>query len=522
MITDENLEKLRFLWSNDHKCEWIETFLKIPDKTGKMVPFKLTSEQRYLVENLSGKNIINKSRQLGISAVVLALSIRACVVDSNVKCLLVSHSLESTNKIFSKLKTIFFSLPDWLRPELHLNSRQELSFFNGSSISCVTCGNKDLARGATLNGIVHLSEYAFWKRQKGQLNSIMQALSSSGTLIIESTSNGFNDFSELYMKARNGENDFKPFFFGWLDGMELFRDEYALAVRDFKKRNGKLLTPDDYDEEEKQLQSLGMTIEQAIWRRSIVSIHGADHFRREYPASPSEGFITTSASVFDLKKVDSLIGTIRTGKRKDIPKSEIENLPPVLAQYMPLKLKIWQKPMKIMKYFIGCDVAEGKGQDYSTCVVLSGCGEEVCEFRSNTIEPYRFAELVNALGRYYNKALLVVEKASGGHAVISRLRYDYKYLNMLKYKSYDQFNRVVWQVGFETNKKSKSIAVNDCIELFDRGLILINSVDLLDEMKTFQVDDNGSFNAVRGCHDDLVAGLWLAVQGFKSPFYYPF
>ena len=155
-------------------------------------------------------------------------------------------------------------------------------------------------------------------------------------------------------------------------------------------------------------------------------------------------------------------------------------------------------------------------------MVLSGSGEDVCEFRSNRIQPYQFAEVVNALGRYYNKGLLVVEKASGGHAVIQRLRYDYKYLNMLKYKSYDQFNRAVWQVGFDTNKKSKSIAVNDCIELFDKGLILINSVDLLDEMKTFQVDDNGGFNAVRGCHDDLVAGLWLAVQGFKSPFYYPF
>ena len=351
----------------------------------------------------------------------------------------------------------------------------------------------------------------------------MQALSSSSTLIIESTSNGFNNFSDLYMAARNRENDFVPFFFGWLDGKELFKKDYQNAVKSYKLRHeNKLLSPDEYDDEERSLQALGMTVEQAIWRRSIIAVHGSEYFRREYPASPTEGFFSTSASVFDLKRVDSLLATIRTQKRKDIPKSDIEGLPPILAQYMPKSLTIWQKPMKIMKYFIGVDVAEGTGKDSSTVVVLSGSGEEVAEFKSNRIQPYQFAEVVNALGRYYNKGLLIVEKASGGHAVIQRLRYDHRYLNMMKYRTYDEFNRCVWKIGFDTNKKTKSIAVNDCIELFDRGLLLINSVDLLEEMKTFQVDDNGSFNAVKGCHDDLVSGLWLACQGFKSGFWYPF
>ena len=166
MISQENLEKLRFLWSDDHKAEWIETFLKIPDKTGKLVPFKLTSEQRYLVENLGQRNIINKSRQLGISVITVALAIRQCVISPNTKCLLVSHSQESTAKVFEKLKAIFFTLPNWLRPELLLNSRQELALTNGSSISCITAGNKDIGRGATLNGVVHLSEFALEESKK--------------------------------------------------------------------------------------------------------------------------------------------------------------------------------------------------------------------------------------------------------------------------------------------------------------------------------------------------------------------
>jgi hypothetical protein len=59
-------------------------------------------------------------------------------------------------------------------------------------------------------------------------------------------------------------------------------------------------------------------------------------------------------------------------------------------------------------------------------------------------------------------------------------------------------------------------------EWFDKGLIDIQSNDLLEEMKTFVAEDNGSFNAVSGCHDDLVSACWLAIQGIKNGFWYPF
>ena len=42
---------------------------------------------------------------------------------------------------------------------------------------------------------------------------------------------------------------------------------------------------------------------------------------------------------------------------------------------------------------------------------------------------------------------------------------------------------VIWNVGFDTNNKTKSIAVNDAREWFDKGLVDINSNNLLEEMK---------------------------------------
>ena len=95
-------------------------------------------------------------------------------------------------------------------------------------------------------------------------------------------------------------------------------------------------------------------------------------------------------------------------------------------------------------------------------------------------------------------------------------------MNMTKYKTYDEFNRTVWNVGFSTNNKTKSIAVNDAREWFDKGMVGIVSNYLLEEMKTFVAEENGSFNAVIGSHDDLVSAMWLCIQGFKNGFWYPF
>ena len=526
-ISLDTAKKLNWLWKDENKIEWIQTFIKIADKDGNIVPFILTNEQRKLVENLAHQNIISKSRQLGISVVTVALSIRACVVNPNTNCVLISHNQSSTNAVFDKLKQQFYSLPDWLRPKLIQNNRQALTFENGSSIVCMTAGNKDCGRGSTYSGgIVHLSEFAFWKDQQRQLKSIMQAVTSSSTVIIESTSNGYNEYSNLFLQARNGENAFKPFFFNWINGRSLFKLQYDESVKLYKaQHDDKMLTEEEYDEEEKALAKLGMTPEQAVWRRDKISISGLDAFHVEYPSTPEESFLATGSSVFDNTKVIKLQQALSQSKVMPIVLDKIVGLPQILRPYVQNKsLSVYQIPKVGMRYYIGVDVSEGLGgkHDYSTMFIMDRDGKQVAEFRNNKIKPYLYADVVNAVGRWYDKALLTVEKASGGHSVIERLRYEHHYMNMTKYKTYDEFNRTVWNVGFSTNNKTKSIAVNDAREWFDKGMVGIVSNYLLEEMKTFVAEENGSFNAVIGSHDDLVSAMWLCIQGFKNGFWYPF
>ena len=525
-ISLANAKKLNWLWKDENEIAWIETFLKIADKSGKIVPFKLTDEQKTIASGLEHKNIISKARQLGCSVLVCALSIRRCVCHPNTTCVLISHSQESTNKVFGKLKQMFYSLPDFIRPELLTNNRQELSFVNGSRISCQTAGNKDLLRGDTCTGILHCSEYAMWKDQERQMQSMMQAVTESCTVIIESTTKGFNSFTSTYMQASNGENDFKPFFFSWINARKLFEPQYKQAVKSYKARhNGKMLTEDEYDDEEKYLATLGMTPDQAVWRRMKIAESSLDSFHEEYPSSFEESCIVSGSSVFDNNKIIRLQQALVERKIAPLKVDKIVDIPTILRTHVSNRnLKVWEIPKKGMKYVLGCDLSEGLGgnRDYSTIFVMDKDGRQVAEFASNKIKPYQMADIIDAMGRWYNKGLLVVEKASGGHSCIERLRYEKHYMNMYKYKSYDEFKRTVWQVGFDTNVKSKSLAVNDMREWFDKNLIDINSNELLEEMKTFVAEDNGAFNAITGCHDDRISACWLAIEGAKNGFWYPF
>lgn len=525
-VSLETAKKLNWLWKDENKIAWIETMIKIADKEANIVPFILTDEQRKLVENLGHLNIINKSRQLGISCVTLSLAIRECIVHDNATCVLISHNQTSTNAVFDKLKQMFYSLPEWVRPKLLQNNRQALTFANGSSITCMTAGNRDVGRGSTYNAIVHLSEFAFWKDQDRQLKSVMQAVSSSATVIIESTSNGFNSYANLLLQAKNGENAFRYFFFNWINGRSLFIPQYEQAVALYKaQHNDNMLTEEEYDEEEQRLAKLGMTPEQAVWRRQKISVSGLDAFHVEYPSTPEESFIATGASVFDNTKVCRLQQAIAEKKIVPLALDKIVGLPNILRPHVQNKsFKVWTIPKMGMKYYLGVDVAEGLGgkRDYSTIFIMDKEGKQVAQFKSNKIKPYEFADIVDAVGRWYNKGLLTVEKASGGHSVIERLRYEKHYMNCTKYKTYDEFKRTIWNVGFDTNNKTKSIAVNDAREWFDKGLVDIVSDDLLEEMKVFVAEDNGAFNAVSGSHDDLVSSFWLCIQGFKNGFWYPF
>ena len=46
---------------------------------------------------------------------------------------------------------------------------------------------------------------------------------------------------------------------------------------------------------------------------------------------------------------------------------------------------------------------------------------------------------------------------------------NFKYLNMMKYKTYDEYNKIQWKWGFDTTAKTKGIAVQDAVSGSTKG-----------------------------------------------------
>jgi len=488
---------------------WARYFLQIPDKTGKIVPFVFNPEQRELVRNLDKYNIVLKSRQLGITSVALALSLYYCHTEPGAVCLLMSYSADSARGIFGKLKTIWELMPDAVRLEDTANNRSELRFSNGSRILVSTCGTKDTARGLTIR-FAHLSEYAFFKPDRAERNllAIEQAMQPNGVMIVESTANGLNHFSELWTKAENGENMYQPHFYGWVQDKKMFADEYKLFCDRYKRTNGKLPESNELDEQEQALMEQSASVEQIVWRRMKVANSSLEQFRQEFPSCPIEAFVSTGKNFFNT----SLIADRAAHIRPSITAPE---------QFKGNSgLTFWRHPEAGKRYFLGVDVAEGIGEDASCIEIVDVDGYQCAELLSNTIKPYRLAEILLELARYYNSGHCVIEKASAGHVVVDKMRNEYHYPNLYKSKQYDVTGRVKRKPGWETTPRSRPIMLTDFSEAFDKGEIWINSKVLYSQMKLFISKEGGRVEHTGRTGDDAVIAFALALQGKKSGRWY--
>lgn len=494
-----------------------KNFIKIVDKNGNLVPFNFNEVQQDFISNTQKYNIILKSRQLGMSVCILALSIHRCITQPNSTCLLLSHTDESTRAVFSKLKQMFNSIPDCLKPKLKTNNRQELEMVNGSIIRCATMSKRDKGRGSTLN-LIHLSEFAFVDSETAQkqLLSLEQALSSDGKLIIETTANGMNFFSEMYFKSKSQENAYKSFFYNYVDGSCMFKEQYEETNKIFRNINGHKFGMDDLTDEERELleQDKNMTLDILCWRRLKIQNVGLDQFNQEYPYSDDLAFLSTGTNVFDKKVIADNKMRVKSVKALDKGILDISN---ILQPYCGSSLWIYKKVIKGSRYVISNDCSEGIGSDYHvSCVIDCETMEQVALFRNNKIRPDQFAQVVNELGRYYNNAYCIVELASGGHTVLEKLFYTYKYYNIHRHRTYDKYGKSVDKLGFDTNAQTKGMAISSFREMFEKNNILINSEVILDEMLTYEFKD-GKYNAKSGSHDDTIMCMAIASEVMKKP-----
>lgn len=501
-----------------------QSFLKIRDKGGRIVPLRFKPAQVRLYEIIKDRQaaglpvrlIILKARQLGFSTECEAEIFRAASTNFGINALIVAHRDDSTSNLFKMSKLFYEQLPAQLRPMIKNKNAQELSFENPtkdpeekannpglrSRIRCVTAGGGGIGRSDTLQ-LVHCSEFAFWPGDKmSTLLGIMQAVpAAAGTFVaIESTANGFEEFHALWEMAVSGESDWIPVFFPWYE-----EPDYTVKPPpDF------VLTP----EEERIKAAYSLSDGQMAWRRQTVKNNcGGDErlFRQEYPASPEEAFITTGRPVFDNEKILARLAQIREPVRVgtftyDYDGISISNIK--FTDDPRGDVAIYSEVKEGYPYVLGGDTA-GDGSDWFVGQVLDNTTGAQAAILRQQYDEDEYARLMYCLGRYYNDALIGVETNYSTHPEreLERLRYPKLYIR----ERMDTFGTVIAKsFGFDTNSSTRPVLIAELVAVVRDTPELICDRTTLKEMLVFAKNENGRSEAMTGEHDDCVMALGIA------------
>ena len=181
-------------------------------------------------------------------------------------------------------------------------------------------------------------------------------------------------------------------------------------------------------------------------------------------------------------------------------------------------LQIWEEPEKGCKYTIGCDAATGVGKDFTVFNVLSNRIPfvQVANYRAkcDTVEA---ARVLNDLGWYYNKGMLVIETNYPGNAVQDIILLTHKYPNVYRQEQHlDADPSVSDRFGIVTTETSKWLLIGGLQEILKHDQLILNCPQTIDEILNFVYkEDKSKTGASEGMNDDEVMSLLMAVRGAK-------
>lgn len=471
----------------------IENLFMIADKTNADVPFKLNAVQAKLDANLTGRDIVPKARQEGVSAYVLARFTAACLSQRNVRAVVISHETDATQRMLAR---VHYYLANIRGPKAVIKnkSKNEITFPKTNSHFYIgTAGAKKFGRGDTISHL-HCSEVAFWPDPKELMTGLLQAVTAAGEIILESTGNGQgNYYHQRCMRAAAGTSRYRMHFFNWLDAGEYF-DELT------SEEEAEVLSTLDPDlEEDKVLEFPGITPGHITFRRNKLEELDFDlgAFRQEYPLTLDECFQSSGAGLFY--------------KVLYQPTKEWERI----SRY---EFRLQGHPRPNGRYAIGADVSGGVGKDRSVAQVvdLQTC-EQVARWKHDRTSPDIFGNTVlPALGEEFNNAFITVEKNNHGILTLSELLncYPEHLLYTTAYrKERGEVMNTLQMLGVNTTSSTKPYLIGGLRKALAQWFTIHCSMTR-DELSSFVEKENGKLEAEEGCFDDEVIALAMAIHGW--------
>lgn len=523
-------------------AEWMATRLQILDKqTGALIPYMPHDEQRKLdyalglqqSAGLPGRLIVLKARRRGVSTWTQGTIFAMCHLAANKQGYCVSHSEESAAYLLEMSHSFDRHLPGGERlPKARSNPTEIIwspphssRFEMHTAGAGRTEGEAKVGRSRRID-YLHVSELAFCEGAASMMRGLVQGVPDApGTLIvIESTANGAaGEFYDRWQAAiedkhkRMDPTGYLPVFISWLTA-----PEYSLVLR----AGEDLGTP---TERERDLILLGARPEQLNWRRhKIAQDFGGDEdrFCQEYPAEPSEAFVTSGRPAIPasiIRRHDKLSCEPRRcvaldgGKLIGVPMDS------------PRAWWVWREPVDSHDYIVFGDVMEGSlsdasdprsQPDFNGGVVLDRRTMEIVASIQTRMDPDLFGEQLMAAGRWYNNAWASPEaNASGVAAVLPFVRKNYLHLyqrQRLAESLSAGDDAPLW--GWKTTVANRDLMIDSWIALCrpDAGNDWSGKAEVYDrrivaEEKTFVWRGAKRQHQV-GAHDDLLFACFGAGQ----------
>ena len=470
----------------------IESMLQIADKDGYDVPFILNESQAKLDDNLTGRDIVPKARQEGVSSYVLALFTIRCMYKRNTRAVVISHDNESTERLFKRVQYYL----DHIRgpkAQTGFSSKREFTFpKTGSMFYIGTAGARKFGRGDTITDL-HCSEVAFWDNPKELFSGLSDAVPYTGTIILESTGNGRNWYYRRVRNATQGKGRYKIHFLNWQD----FK-EYDLKVSD-EEAEEIIKTLDPALEEDYLYHTIGLTPGQIKFRRYKLEEKDfdLDLFKQEYPLTLDECFRATGTSIFHKINYDQTKGLwVRVDQELHI---------------------LTDHPKRDGIYGVGVDVGGGVGKDRSVIEVFDlRTLHQVAEWVSDRIPPDRLAHEIVTVAKLFNDAYVTEESNNHGIVTLDRLRGLYP--NYLLYKksvsAQSTTGNHLLNYGLLQTSRMKPLSIGALRRLLATNMT-IYSPDFMDEAGSFVEKDSGRLEAEDGSYDDRIMAAAVFAQTYE-------
>jgi hypothetical protein len=452
---------------------FMKKYVKIQHPIRGTVSFDLYDFQEKALTDLVDHdfNIILKSRQMGISTLTAAYSLWLMVFHKDKNILCISINQETSKEIVTRVRFANDSLPSWLKVKEQEDNRLSLRLTNGSQIKAVSSAGTS-GRSSALSLLI-IDEAAFIDNIEEIWLSSQYTLSTGGRAIILSTPNGVgNFFHQTWVKAEAKENKFNTIKLPW----------YLHPERD------------------------------QAWRDKQTELSGVKGAAQECDCD----FATTGNGIVDTATIDFY----KQSKAKD----------PVEMRGLDHGYWIWEYPDYSRNYIVSADVARGDGADYSAFQVIDVESlTQVAEYKGQ-IGTKDYGNMLVSVATDYNNALLIVENANVGWAVLQQI-IDRQYPNTF-YSSADlQYVDVERQLtnkinreerkmipGFTNSQKTRPLLISKLETYFRERSVEIRSIRFLDELSVFIWDGN-KVAAMKGYNDDLVMamsiGLWVRDTALK-------